>query len=204
MKCTECSRAVKPVVAVDIDGTLGDYHSHLLSFTEGYFGRHLPWHWDGSGNWEDFLGLTNAEYREAKLAFRQGGQKRTMPLFPGARELTTALSEAGAEVWITTTRPWMRHDATDPDTREWLRRNGIKYDHLLYDDEKYRQLANIVDRNRVVAVIDDLPEQIREANKMFPGRAIMVRREHNAYALMPSSSLPMAKAIVLTRLEGWS
>ena len=32
----------KPIVALDIDGTLGDYHAHFLWFAERYFGWSFP------------------------------------------------------------------------------------------------------------------------------------------------------------------
>ena len=87
-----------------------------------------------------FMGVTLRDYRECKLAYRQGGLKRFMPCYPGASELATALRRRGAEVWICTTRPYLRLDSIDPDTREWLRRNKIKYDAILYGDDKYREL----------------------------------------------------------------
>lgn len=186
MLCTECSEVVKPIVCLDIDGTLGEYHRHLLEFMHKYFGHSLQTGWTGAGNWEDYLGLTQEQYREAKLAFRQGGMKRTMPLIPGADSLPRVAKALGAEVWITTTRPWMRLDSVDPDTREWLRRNGIEYDHLLYDEHKYPRLAEIVDAERVVFVLDDLPEMVREALEVFKWDAVyLLRRQHNFSADIP-------------------
>lgn len=189
MRCSSCSKTVKPVVALDIDGTLGDYHSHLLEFMDGYFGRTMNRGWDGTGDWEDYLKLTSQEYREAKLAFRQGGMKRTMPMFPDARVLTLSAMSLGAEIWITTTRPWMRLDSVDPDTREWLDRKALYYDHLLYDDNKYHKLAELVDPERVVFVMDDLPEQIAVAAYRFGGAAYLIERDHNAGTRLATGSL---------------
>lgn len=171
MKCSNCSIVVKPVVSIDIDGTIGDYYGHFVHFANGYFGGHpldeFPNNWDGLGEWEEYLGLTKQSYRECKLAYRQGGMKRTMPLFPGGRELIVEAKEAGAEIWLTTTRPWMRLDSVDPDTREWLRRHEIPYDHLLYDDHKYARLAELVHESRVVFVLDDLRAECQNAQDVF-------------------------------------
>ena len=38
MKCTECGRELRPVVAIDIDGTLGDFHGHFIKFIVDYLG----------------------------------------------------------------------------------------------------------------------------------------------------------------------
>lgn len=159
----------KPVVALDLDGTLGNYHKWFLEFAEMYFGRPMP---DPAKinpgmPLHKFMRVRRGEYRECKLAYRQGGLKRGMPAYDGASALTTAVRCAGAEVWICTTRPYLRLDNIDPDTREWMHRNRIEYDGLLFDGlerPKYEELAEQVDPDRVVAVIDDLPEQIISAH----------------------------------------
>ena len=71
----------------------------------------------------------------------------------------------GAEVWIATSRPWMRLDNIDPDTRHWLQRNSIPWDYMIYGDDKYHQLVDRVDRTRIVGVVDDLKDQCEEAAK---------------------------------------
>jgi hypothetical protein len=155
----------KLVVALDIDGTLGDYHGHFLDFAKKYFNEDMPDPKEinpGKHLWEH-MGVERHEYREAKLAYRQGGWKRWMPVYDGASELTQSIRNLGAEVWITTTRPYLRLDNIDPDTREWLRRNSIEYDAVLFGDRKYTELVRQVGASRVIAVVDDLPECLSEA-----------------------------------------
>jgi len=183
--CSSCSAPVQPIVAIDVDGTIAEYHRHLHDHCTQYFDlRHLSsWNdpWDGSGNFEDYIGITQQQYQEAKLSFRQGGLKRTMRVMPHTFHLMKKIRQEGAEIWITTTRPWNRFDSVDPDTREWLRRNDIPWDHLLYDDHKYRRLHELVDPERVVAIVDDLPEMYEEAVQMF-GYSVpaLIVRPHNA------------------------
>jgi hypothetical protein len=173
MLCSNCSHEVKPIVAVDVDGTLGDYHGHFLNFAADYLDMHkdkqAPWRYDGTlrlSAW--FTQVFNCEvetYRQVKLAYRQGGMKRTMPLLVGAHDLCYTIKKAGAELWITTTRPYLSLDNIIPDTVEWCRRHGIEYDGMLFDEDKYEQLAKRVDSQRVVAVVDDLPEMYDAAAK---------------------------------------
>ncbi len=113
-----------------------------------------------------WLGVSKTTYRQVKLAFRQSGLKRAMPAFTGASELTRTLRRRGAEVWICTTRPYLRLDNIDPDTRHWLRRNRIQYDGVLFGERKYRDLVKIVGRERVVGILDDLPEMMEQADKV--------------------------------------
>jgi len=158
VQCSHCHALVKPVVALDIDGTLGDYHGSLLDFAErwlGVIGTGWPMTYDGSVRLAEHMGIDDQTYRAMKLAYRQGGGKRMMPPFSGAVELTQGLREAGAEIWLTTTRPYNRFDSTDPDTRHWLDRHGFAWDHLLYDDDKYLRLIEQVDRERIVCVLED-------------------------------------------------
>lgn len=164
----------KPVVALDIDGTLGDYHGHFLRFASGYFDADFPSAEEVNPGLplHRFMGITKDQYRDCKLAYRQGGLKRTMPAYVGADALTTDIRLAGAEVWICTTRPYLRLDNIDPDTREWLRRNGISYDAVLFDlvdqkGSKYDELKRQAG-DRVCAIVDDLPEMLELAEKAFP------------------------------------
>lgn len=158
----------KPVVALDIDGTLGDYHGHFLRFAQEWYGRRMP---DPSEinpglPLHKFMCTSKTTYRQCKLAYRQGGLERSMPAYPGASELTVQLRRAGCEVWICTTRPYLKHDTQSPNTIHWLRRNRIQFDHLLSGPHKYNDLVKRVGSCRVVATLDDLPEMYAAAEKL--------------------------------------
>jgi phosphoglycolate phosphatase-like HAD superfamily hydrolase len=113
----------------------------------------------------EHMGISHRDYRDCKLAYRQGGLKRWMPVYEGAGELTHAIRRSGAEVWICTTRPYLRLDNIDPDTRHWLDRYEIEYDAVLFGEDKYAELIRQVGPDRVVAVCDDLKEQIAKAHQ---------------------------------------
>lgn len=171
----------KPVVALDIDGTLGDYHGHFLRFAEGYIGKNMPDAKDinpGLPLWKH-MRVSKASYRAAKLAYRQGGLKRSMPCYEGADDLTNDLRRAGAEVWICTTRPYLRLDNIDPDTREWLRRNKIKYDAVIFGETKYKELIKQVGISRIVSVADELPEQAEKAYRLGLAPIFMMDQPYN-------------------------
>jgi hypothetical protein len=189
MKCSECHREIKPVVAIDIDGTLGDYHDHFIDFAvrwlgHGYAKPKGSWAYDGSESHRDWFTRTMdvdvTTFRAIKLAFRQGGMKRTMPIYRESTPTINYVRELGAEVWLTTTRPWERFDRVDPDTRHWLSEHQIEFDGLIYDDAKMTALAERVDVERVVAVVDDLIEVLEEANQAFPNAVTILRKTiHN-------------------------
>jgi phosphoglycolate phosphatase-like HAD superfamily hydrolase len=162
------SNGKRPVVGLDIDGTLGDYHGHFLKFAEGWIGKKMPRPDEINPGLplHKFMAVSKQTYRQCKLAYRQGGLKRSMPAYDGARELTVAIRKTGAEVWIATTRPYLRLDNIDPDTRHWLRRNGIQYDAVLWGEHKYRDLVRQAGVERVVCVMDDLRELTTQATRL--------------------------------------
>ncbi len=175
----------KPVVGLDIDGCLGDYHAHFLWFAAQWLGTPMPPadQINPGLRLSEFMGVPHREYQECKLAYRQGGLKRFMPCYPYAAELTEDIRAAGAEVWICTTRPYLRLDNIDPDTREWLRRNGIQYDAVIFEgldeDDKYAELVRQVPTSRIVAVTDDLPEQILAAQAAGVGNLYLRDQPYN-------------------------
>jgi hypothetical protein len=157
-----------PVVAIDVDGTLGDYHGHFLRFAEQWYGRAMPNPAEINPGLplHKFMRTSKATYRNCKLAYRQGGLERSMPAYPGASELTEAIRKQGAEVWLCTTRPYLKLDTQSPNTTHWLRRNHIQFDRMLSGPHKYRDLVKQVGKDRIAAVLDDLPEMIYQANDL--------------------------------------
>lgn len=173
-----------PVVALDIDGNIGDYHGHFIRFAEQWTGRKLPDPYTVTGGIPlyKYLGMSRSTYRQCKLAYRQGGLKRSMPVYDGAADLTRYIRANGYQVWICTTRPYLRLDNIDPDTRHWLRRHGIQYDAVLFGDHKYRDLKAAVGPERVLMVVDDLPPMLQQANSI--GMTTVLRRQpYNAQAI---------------------
>lgn len=190
---------VTPVVGVDIDGTLGRYHEHFLMFARGWLGvepcrwpgppqsRYQSMLWgdfdyDGSCSLAEYMGISKARYRQCKLAYRRGGLKRSMPMYPGARELLVALRRR-AWVVLCTTRPYLHLDNIEPDTVEWLRRNRMPYDAILMGEHKYRDLKRQYG-DMVAAVVDDDPALLSQARSVsVPIPALFMARVHNVSAL---------------------
>ena len=155
-----------PVIALDIDGTSGDYHGHFTRFAEQWTGKAMPdpHAYTGGVPFHKHLGISRSTYNQIKLAYRQGGLKRSMPPYHRIGEFSREVRRRGVQVWICTTRPYLNLSNIDPDTRHWLtKRAGIQYDGLLYGTHKYRDLAKAVGIERVVLVYDDLPKMIGQA-----------------------------------------
>jgi hypothetical protein len=155
-------------VGIDIDGTLGDYHRHFLKCAEMFLQRSMPDPKDINPllPLHRHMKIPKAKYREIKMAYRQGRWKRSMPVFPYAREMTVELRRAKAKVAVCTTRPFNQLGEVDADTRWWLRHHGIQHDLLIWGPHKYRDLAKLAGRDNVVAVVDDELEQMERCLKL--------------------------------------
>ena len=214
MLCSQCSHPLTPIICLDIDGTMGDYHAHFVLFAAQYMGyasMTYPDPYNGEGQFRDwFTKAFNTDlrtFRDIKLAYRQGAQKRSMPCRPWARHTINALRDAGAEIWITTTRPYMRLDNVDPDTRFWLSRHGLKFDYLLYDEHKYVALADRVDSGRVCAVLDDQHDMLLEAQRCFGYDSCLLygTRWNAAYHdAWTTTGHDWVTSVLLNKVEEWS
>jgi hypothetical protein len=178
--------ALAPILAVDIDGTLADYYNHFKWFAELYTQRDL-WpisddlSWQYTDDFHQVLGLDLEEYRTIKLAYRQGGMKRCIPVIDHDIHFIQDLRGLGIQIWVATTRPWQRLDNIDPDTQFWLDRNLGRVDGLLYGDDKYDQLTEIAEARgqRILGVVDDLGPNLERASELGLNTAIRIG-PHNA------------------------
>jgi len=208
MLCSNCGELIRPVVALDIDGTIGDYHGHFLHFAAQWLGRDLDMGYHGNPSFREWFALHNnvstEQFRAIKLAYRQGGMKRSMPIYSGSNELVHEIQKHDAELWVTTTRPYLSLDNIVPDTVEWLRRHEIEYDGMLFDEDKYHQLVERVDPQRVVAVIDDLPEMCDAAEEAV-GRniAIMMGTLYNSHIHIRRSTMYDVIAGIGPLIDDW-
>ena len=168
----------RPVIGLDLDGTLGDFHGHFLRFAEQWLGKEMDFSYDGSLPLYQHMHVSKHRYRQVKLGYRMGGMKRSMPVYPWASDLTRLIRSWGVDVWLCTTRPYLSHDNIDSDTRHWVRRNRLVCNGVMWGEHKYRDLARIVGRENVVAVFDDMPEMLDQATDLgIP--AVMAVRPHN-------------------------
>lgn len=195
-----------PVVGLDVDGTLADYYEHMRWFAELYLQRPvtIDWGFAPTAEFSDALQLDKKTYRDIKLAYRQGGMKRSIPVLDDRGTMVKAIRAAGIQVWITTTRPWQRLDNIDPDTQFWLGRNLGRVDGVIYGEEKYMDLVDIVGKERVLGVVDDLPENVVSAMSLGLNAALAYG-EHNAGFRSVRPNIPLVKnAADLGRIVfGW-
>jgi 5'(3')-deoxyribonucleotidase len=196
-----------PVVFLDIDGTLGDHHSHFKRCAAMYTGRNEILDRIPGKDFARSLGLGKPLYREIKLAYRRGGWKRSMPVFPYAQELTRNVRKVATLV-LATTRPWLNHDGIDKDTVHWCRRHGITYDYLFFGGHhKYRAAVHAYADydGMAVAALDDLPEMVWQAIDVGVECAMLRSASHNLEEqdLARIFSLEGAEEAIMETIDNW-
>jgi len=182
---------MRPVIALDVDGTLVDYHAHFTEFAVQYFDldmEHFAFEkYDARMPFYKYLGISKEKYRQCKMAYRRGELKRSVPLlpqpYPDAPTLTKQLRLWGVDIWLCTTRPYLAYDAIDSATRHNLKRHGISYQGIIWGERKYHELVRTVGRERIVGVLDDLPAMCDQAVRLRMRTALAVR-PHNEMQML--------------------
>ena len=164
-----------PVVAVDIDGVLNEYPAEFCEWLV----RTAP-EFEGRG---DVPHLSTAKdelgprrYLELKDAYRESGEKRNQRVRAGAKELLDGLRSNGFSVVLLSKRPYWRFYRIFADTLEWLERNGLFADAVVFHPEKHRQILESFPN--LVAMIEDDPKVAAEV-RGAGYEVILVRSELN-------------------------
>jgi hypothetical protein len=92
--------------------------------------------------------------------------------------MTRTLRAQKVRVVICTTRPFLSMDEVEADTLHMLRRRGIQYDYVISGENKYRDLVKLVDKSRIIMVLEDQDDMLLQALSLgLP--AVRARHAHN-------------------------
>jgi len=181
-----------PVVAVDIDGVLNDYPGCFLRWVSP----------PAEEPFETLAALREKvgpkRYREIKDEYRKSGAKREQGVRPGAREMLNGLRAAGYSVVLLSKRPYWRFYRIYADTLEWLERNGLRCDAVLFHREKHRKILE--DFPNLIAMVEDDPAVAREILSIGV-EVFLVEGELNVGAEVPGANRISNVADVVTELE---
>lgn len=149
----------QPILIVDLDGTIANYHDSFLIWCEyeGYLaeGTHKSMQFglrpDG-----DLL-VAYPEYRRWCDEFEgSGGYRNICPYYDGVN-LVRAARTQGAYIVVTTARPVNTFKRIWHDTWSWLREFGIVPDQLLFEEDR-SLFAGMFSDKQPVAALEDNPQ----------------------------------------------
>ena len=140
------------VVIIDIDGVLSNYPTCFYDWlaTDGFGNTYQAQTYYESLALKDRLGL--------KKKYRQSGVKANLPVLAGAREMLNILRVEGLKIVLLTNRPYAEHYRIYPDTLEWLYKNDLKYDAILWARDKGIEAINHF--SNICWAVDDEDENI--------------------------------------------
>ncbi len=147
-----------PCVLVDIDGVLSDYPRCFYKWFAGT-------RWITIAKAEmDYHSLALDEKESVKRAYRQSGAKANLGVLPGAKAMLDKIRESGLKIILLTNRPYAEHCRIYADTLEWLEKNDLKYDAIIWARDKgFEAVKNF---KNVCWAIDDTfanAERLKEA-----------------------------------------
>lgn len=146
----------QPVAGIDIDGILADYPRSFVEFINEFKGTNYRVEDVKDYNIYASLGIPAEEGLHLKDQYRQTGQKRFIPVIPGAKEFLDSLREAGYKVVLLTARPYQKYNRIFSDTMEWLARNELHYDTIIFDKDKEERLVKDFGAENIAFFVDDV------------------------------------------------
>lgn len=155
----------KKVICIDIDGVLSDYPGSFIRYVEAQTGMNLSQIKITEYNLYGIVGKVVGVKRlkSIKHKFRISGQKRTMDVFPGAVEGMKKLSKMGYTLVLLSARPYKKYPRIFSDTICWLKKNKIKYDAILWDENKEEKMLKEIP-NAKYMIEDCMENAIKIAN----------------------------------------
>ncbi|HKL23422.1 MAG TPA: dUTP diphosphatase [Candidatus Nanoarchaeia archaeon] len=143
------------VVGVDIDGVLAAYPEHFLDFVNRKMGT--DYSVESLTNYDIYeaLDLPENVTKELKDKFRQSGEKRFIPITEGAREFLKKLRKNGYQIVLLSARPYKKYRRIFADTKEWLEKNNLVHDAILWDEDKCARLIREFGTDKVKFFVED-------------------------------------------------
>jgi len=143
------------VVGVDIDGVLAKYPEHFLDFVNRKMGTDYSVESLTDYDIYEALDLPENVTKELKDKFRQSGEKRFIPVLNGAKKFLKDLKKNGYQIVLLSARPYKKYRRIFADTKEWLKKNNLVHDAILWDEDKCARLIKEFGTDKVKFFVED-------------------------------------------------
>lgn len=126
----------KKIVGIDLDGVLAQYPEgwiHFVNMVE-------------KSNYQDLNEvkekLSYRRYKNLKHQYRTSGFKETLSPRENASAFTNILKKSGYHIFILTSRPFETYEGLFKLTTNWLSRNDICYDGIIFGNDKHIKIVS--------------------------------------------------------------
>lgn len=148
----------KKIAFIDIDGVIADWPKCFISFINRRYNK----------TFSSLKEISNRDLIKYKLSYRTSGEKKNIPTNSFSSEFTAKLREKNYFVILLTSRPYKKVFRIYSDTIDWLKKNDVKYDAIIWNENKEDFVIRHFSEHNVDFVIDDDLENILKlANKGF-------------------------------------
>lgn len=145
-------KEAEKICSIDLDGVCNNYPKCWIEFINKELGK-------------DFKTLDEVKniiaydvYKKLKEKYRLSGVKENLEVNPDAILLTQELKKLGWTIIIITARPAQKYPNLARQTYNWLDKNKIEYDYVLFGEkekhvrviEQFQQLKFLVDDNSFI------------------------------------------------------
>lgn len=142
------------VCVFDIDGVLNYYPKTWVDFVNASLCK------DFKTLSEVKNSLSYSEYKKLKEEYRTSGVKENLCVKKEAKEVINKLRDEGFKIIIISARPVIKYSSLYKQTTNWLEKNGIEYDNLIFSERKqfevikyYPNMSFMVEDNRMISNI---------------------------------------------------
>lgn len=155
------------VIVWDIDGVIADYDTSYREFLENEENGLKIINDDRSSySYYNQYGIDKLEEENLHAKFIKAGGFLNLKVYPEMVELIELVYGTNVKVVLLTARPSWVFKRLIPDTYEWLKDNGIKYDLLLWDKDKAETLVKYVFPADVLYFIEDRDKHALEISHL--------------------------------------
>jgi len=109
--------------------------------------------------------IDKLKFYELKENYRLSGIKQNMGTVAGARETLELLKEKDYFIILITARPYKKYFRIYSDTLNWLKKNNLKFDALIWQEEKEKYIIEHFNRDQALFCIDDNVSNIEKLAK---------------------------------------
>lgn len=166
------------IAGVDIDGVLAAYPEHFVNFINKRMGTDYKVSEIKEYNMKKaFKELPDGVIGELKDEFRQSGEKRYIPVLPGAKKFLEILHRKGFKIVLLSARPYKKYKRIFADTQEWLDKNDLIHDAILWDEDKCNRLIREFGKDNVSFFVED---NLNNANSIAKvSKVYLINRPYN-------------------------
>ena len=157
-------------IGIDIDGVLTDEQRYVLDYGSAFFTkRNIPYKiHDDIYDSKEIFEVSEADY-DAFWKEHIFDYSENISIRPFTKEIIKKLAEQNHEIYIITSRSYTTYENDNRFkmrniVKEWLKRNEIKYNDIIFSREKDK----ICNELNIDVMIEDKPENIDKISKDIP------------------------------------